>query len=93
MAQAFRRLGSEVTVLEAERALANDDPELAALLLETLRSEGIDIREGAQVARVTRRGRSGVRVDAREGDGGRDTSTRRISSSPPAAGPTSTTSA
>jgi len=62
MAQAFRRLGSEVTVLEAERALANDDRELTTLLLETLRSEGIDIREGAEIVRVTRRGRSGVRV-------------------------------
>jgi pyruvate/2-oxoglutarate dehydrogenase complex dihydrolipoamide dehydrogenase (E3) component len=62
LAQAFRRLGSNVTVIEAERALANDDPELAALLLETLRSEGIDIREGAKVTRVARRGRSGTRI-------------------------------
>ncbi len=67
MAQAFRRLGSEVTVLEADRALAKDDPELAALLLESLRSEGIDIREGAKVTRVGRRGRSGVRVTLGEG--------------------------
>jgi pyruvate/2-oxoglutarate dehydrogenase complex dihydrolipoamide dehydrogenase (E3) component len=67
MAQAFRRLGSEVTLLEAERALANDDPELSALLLESLRSEGIDIREGAAVTRVGRRGRSGVRVTLGEG--------------------------
>jgi pyruvate/2-oxoglutarate dehydrogenase complex dihydrolipoamide dehydrogenase (E3) component len=67
MAQAFRRLGSEVTVLEAERALANDDPELTTLLLETLRLEGIDIREGVKVARVTRRGRSGVRIALEHG--------------------------
>ena len=67
MAQAFRRLGSEVTVLEADRALARDDPELSALLLESLRSEGIDIREGATVTRVGRRGRSGVRVTLGEG--------------------------
>jgi pyruvate/2-oxoglutarate dehydrogenase complex dihydrolipoamide dehydrogenase (E3) component len=62
MAQAFRRLGSEVTVLEAGKAVAKDDPELAALLLEDLRSEGIAIREGAEVTRVARRGRTGVRV-------------------------------
>lgn len=69
MAQAFRRLGSAVTVLEAESALAKDDPELAALLLETLRSEGIDIREGAKVTRVARRGRSGARVTLEGADG------------------------
>ena len=61
MAQAFRRLGSEVTVLEAG-ALANDDPELVALLLETLRAEGIDIREGVKIARVAKRGRTAVRL-------------------------------
>ena len=62
MAQAFRRLGSEVTVLEAATALPRDDPELVRLLLEDLRGEGIAIREGATVTRVAQRGRNGVRV-------------------------------
>ena len=62
MAQAFHRLGTEVVVLEAAKALSKDDPELSALLLERLRAEGIDIREGVKVVRVARRGRSGVRV-------------------------------
>jgi pyruvate/2-oxoglutarate dehydrogenase complex dihydrolipoamide dehydrogenase (E3) component len=62
LAQAFRRLGSKVTVLEAGKALARDNPELSALLLESLRAEEIDVREGAKVLRVARRGRSGVRV-------------------------------
>ncbi len=62
MAQAFRRLGSTVTVLEAGTSLAKDDPELTALLVESLRAEGIDIHEGARIVRVARRGRSGVRV-------------------------------
>jgi pyruvate/2-oxoglutarate dehydrogenase complex dihydrolipoamide dehydrogenase (E3) component len=68
MAQAFRRLGSEVTVLEAAKPFAKDDPELSALLLETLRGEGIDIREGVKIGRVARRGRTGVRVTLGEGD-------------------------
>ncbi|MEM9736408.1 MAG: FAD-dependent oxidoreductase, partial [Pseudomonadota bacterium] len=46
MAQAHRRLGSQVIVLEAAKALAKDDPEIAAIALEALRGEGIDIREG-----------------------------------------------
>ncbi len=45
MAQAHRRLGSKVTVLEAQGALGRDDPEAAAFVLERLRGEGIDIRE------------------------------------------------
>jgi len=67
LAQAFRRLGSEVTVLEAARPLARDDPELSALLVESLRREGVDIREGANVVRVARRGRSGVRLTLEHG--------------------------
>ena len=93
MAQAFRRLGSEVTVLEAETALAKDDPELTALLVETLRAEGIDIREGAKVVRVARRGRSGVRVTLeRPGRQRSRRSTGRIFSSPPGGAPISTSS-
>jgi pyruvate/2-oxoglutarate dehydrogenase complex dihydrolipoamide dehydrogenase (E3) component len=62
MAQAFRRLGSDVTLIEAARILPNDDPELTALLAATLRAEGVDILEGAKVTRVARRGRTGVRA-------------------------------
>ncbi|WP_114966456.1 dihydrolipoyl dehydrogenase family protein [Alkalilacustris brevis] len=46
MAQAHRRLGSMVSVIEAERALGREDPELAAIVLEKLRAEGVTIHEG-----------------------------------------------
>ena len=52
LAQAHRRLGSQVTVLEGAKAMAKDDPELAAVVLTHLRSEGIDIREGSLVQKV-----------------------------------------
>ena len=52
MAQAHTRLGSSVTVLEADKALPKDDPELSAVVLKHLRAEGIDIREGTKVERV-----------------------------------------
>ncbi|MEM6548845.1 MAG: FAD-dependent oxidoreductase [Pseudomonadota bacterium] len=52
MAQAHRRLGSEVVVLEAARALAKDDPEVAEVALARLRGEGIEIREGTKVVEV-----------------------------------------
>jgi len=53
MAQAHVRLGSRVTVLEGAKALGKDDPELAAIALERLRGEGIEIVEGAQVSGVS----------------------------------------
>tara|TARA_R100000005_G_scaffold96082_2_gene80560 strand:+ start:8293 stop:9723 length:1431 start_codon:yes stop_codon:yes gene_type:complete len=52
MAQAFVRLGSRVTVLEAATALARDDPELTAVVLAALRREGVDLREGTCVSSV-----------------------------------------
>ncbi|MEX3011299.1 NAD(P)/FAD-dependent oxidoreductase [Hoeflea sp. TYP-13] len=62
MAQAHRRLGSEVTVIEGLKALGKDDPELAAIVLERIRSEGVEIMEGATVTEVRKHGKSGVRV-------------------------------
>ena len=54
MAQAFTRLGTDVTVVDmADRILANDDPELAATLRETLEGEGVEYVLGAQVERVS----------------------------------------
>jgi pyruvate/2-oxoglutarate dehydrogenase complex dihydrolipoamide dehydrogenase (E3) component len=52
MAQAHRRLGSDVTVVEGMKALGKDDPELTAVALKALRAEGVAIREGARVERV-----------------------------------------
>lgn len=69
LAQAHRRLGSKVTVIEALNALGKDDPELAAIALEQVRAEGVDIREGAKVVRVERRGKTGVTVHVETEDG------------------------
>ncbi|MEL6887514.1 MAG: FAD-dependent oxidoreductase [Pseudomonadota bacterium] len=52
MAQAHRRLGSKVTVIEGAKALGKDDPEMAAVVLEALREEGIDIVEDAPAERI-----------------------------------------
>src|SRR6185437_6845793 len=70
MAQAHRLLGSRVTVLEAARALAKDDPELAQLLLERLRDDGVVIEEGVRIRRVEPRG-EGVVVAIEEATGER----------------------
>ena len=52
LAQAHRRLGAKVTVLEAATPLANDDPECAAIVLAQLERDGVAIRAGVAVARV-----------------------------------------
>jgi len=44
LGQAFRRLGSEVTLIEmSERILSKEDPEISSILEERLKSEGIKI--------------------------------------------------
>lgn len=60
MAQAHRRLGAKVTVLEADKALARDDPELASMVVSALRAEGVDIVERATVVRVEAGGQGSV---------------------------------
>jgi pyruvate/2-oxoglutarate dehydrogenase complex dihydrolipoamide dehydrogenase (E3) component len=50
LAQAFRRLGSAVTVIETARPLAREDAECAAIVIEALAGEGIAIRTGTSVA-------------------------------------------
>ncbi|MBM3556362.1 MAG: dihydrolipoamide dehydrogenase [Alphaproteobacteria bacterium] len=49
MAQAHRRLGAQVTVIEALAALGKDDREAAGIVLSALRREGIRVLEGTKV--------------------------------------------
>lgn len=66
MAEAHRALGCEVTVIEGLTALGKDDPELAAVVLGSLRGQGIAIEEGAMAKEV--RGRAGaIEVEAQDG--------------------------
>ena len=53
MAQAFQRLGSTVTVLEAAVPLAKDDPECAAIVLDQLQREGVVIHSGVKITQIT----------------------------------------
>jgi pyruvate/2-oxoglutarate dehydrogenase complex dihydrolipoamide dehydrogenase (E3) component len=52
MAQAHRRLGCDVTVIEGAQVLGREDPDLAAIVTERLRAEGVRLIEGAQAERV-----------------------------------------
>ncbi|RST86540.1 dihydrolipoamide dehydrogenase [Aquibium carbonis] len=69
LAQAHRRLGSAVTVVEAAAALGKDDPELTAVVLERLRAEGIVICEHTKVVGVETPEGGGVRLRVEGGSG------------------------
>jgi pyruvate/2-oxoglutarate dehydrogenase complex dihydrolipoamide dehydrogenase (E3) component len=72
LAQAFRRLGSEVIVLEAETPLRGEDPECAAVVLDALAREGIKLRTGVKATQV-RRMLARVQVVLAKPDGGEET--------------------
>lgn len=66
MAQAHIRLGSKVTVIEGAKALGKDDPELASIVLDSLRAEGVEIAEDALAEKIT--GKAGA-IDIHTKDG------------------------
>ncbi|RUM98821.1 dihydrolipoamide dehydrogenase [Pseudaminobacter arsenicus] len=69
LAQAYSRLGSRVSVVEAATALGKEDPELAAVVLRQMRSEGVEIYEHAKVIGIERRGKTGVRLNVETDEG------------------------
>lgn len=72
MAQAFNRLGTRVTVLEKlPGLLTRDEPDLVGRLQERLRTEGVDVRLGADIERVTVEGGAKVVHGTQAGAPGR----------------------
>lgn len=67
LAQAMRRLGSEVVIIERETLLPREDREVAALLRRTLQAEGITLLEQSHVASAGQTGNR-VRLVLGEGD-------------------------
>ena len=66
MAQAHVRLGSKVTVIEGFKALGKDDPEMAAIALDRIRSEGVEIAEDALASNISKRGKV-ITVETKDG--------------------------
>ncbi|MSO70948.1 MAG: dihydrolipoamide dehydrogenase [Alphaproteobacteria bacterium] len=64
LAQAFRRLGAQVTMVERATMLARSDPELVAVLRQRLLAEGVVLHEGARVEQASAKG-GGVTLVAR----------------------------
>ena len=56
LAQAFRRLGSSVTVLEKGVPLANEDPECVDIVVGRLQRDGVVIRRDVNIVGITHMG-------------------------------------
>ena len=56
MAQSFRRLGAQVTVIERMRPFPRDDADAAALVMAALEHEGVVIKQNIEVTAVAREG-------------------------------------
>jgi len=63
MAQAFQRLGSQVTVFDMlPRILSNDDEELAGMLQHRLEDEGVEFNFSASINKVSQDGDGSIHV-------------------------------
>src|SRR5207253_1375294 len=67
-AQAMRRFGSRVTIIQhGPRLLTREDPDVAEALLELLTDEGVDVLLKAEALHVTGRSGTGVALRVRSG--------------------------
>jgi pyruvate/2-oxoglutarate dehydrogenase complex dihydrolipoamide dehydrogenase (E3) component len=70
LAQALTRLGMDTSVIDEGPVLPGEDPELAALVVDRLRAEGVRVRAGVKIVGVAKR-RGGIRLtiaDPAEGE-------------------------
>ena len=70
LAQAFRRLGSRVSLIEATpRILLQDEPEASSLILDELANEGVEFHLDAPVEKIEKNGQdsSGIRLTTSQG--------------------------
>src|SRR5438876_9055481 len=67
-AQAMRRFGSHVTIIQrGPRLLEREDPDVADALLELMKHEGVEVLLQSEVLSVTGRSGSGVALRVRSG--------------------------
>ena len=67
LAQAHRRLGAAVTVIEGFQIMGKDDPDAAEVVRQQLLTEGLTILEGTKVVAVERDG-NGIAVKVMAGE-------------------------
>ena len=71
LGQIFRRLGSDVTVIEAGVAVAGrEDPDISARIADALTTEGVSLRTGTTVEEITLSGPAALILTLRDGTTG-----------------------
>ncbi|MGB6231468.1 MAG: FAD-dependent oxidoreductase [Litorimonas sp.] len=68
MGQSFRRLGSDVTIIDIAEPLGRNDPEHAAMLLDQLKREGVRFRAPAKTTAVSQDADGTITVEFEDGD-------------------------
>ena len=70
LAQAFRRLGSRVSLIEAtSRILLQDEPEASSLILDELANEGVEFHLDAPVEKIEKNGQDSSGIQLTTGQG------------------------
>lgn len=67
MAQAHRRLGSEVTVIDMASIMANDDPELVDVVRRALVDEGVKLLEETGIETIMHQDDGSVKIRVKKG--------------------------
>jgi pyruvate/2-oxoglutarate dehydrogenase complex dihydrolipoamide dehydrogenase (E3) component len=67
LGQAFRRLGSAVTILQGGRLLPREDEEAAGFVVRALKADGVDLREGVSAVAAEKM-EGGVRLTLSNGE-------------------------
>ena len=71
LGQIFRRLGSDVTIIETGVAVAGrEDPDISARIADALTSEGVSLRTGTTVTEITLSGPAALTLTLRDGTTG-----------------------
>ena len=68
MGQFYRRMGSEVTIVEANEILGSEEPEIAKVLRQRLQEEGIRLHSGCRVECIENNdGQVKIKLEERQG--------------------------
>lgn len=68
LAQAYRRLGAGVTILEAAAPLSREDAECAQIVIRQLERDGIELRVGSRISSAAPTAGGGVRLTLEDGE-------------------------
>ena len=67
MGQSFRRLGSEVTIIDIMEPLGRNDPEHAKVLIDQLKAEGVQFRAPAKTKQISQFKNGKIKVEFEDG--------------------------